>query len=97
MKSKVVISENQKTAREEFDKIKKGLGLPREINNFIYVSGLPYMNNEKNPYIYIGNVTYTLKFRICTCIQSHLNSGFKNKFLLMSFIDVAYSLNKFSK
>lgn len=52
---------------------------------------------KKTPYIYIGNVTYTLKFRICTCIQSHLNSGFKNKFLLMSFIDVAYSLNKFSK
>lgn len=64
MKSKVVISENQKTAREEFEKIKKGLGLP-------------YMNNEKktHPYIYIGNVTYTLKFRTCTCIQSHLNSG----------------------
>lgn len=100
MKSKVVISEKQKTAREEFEKIKKGLGLP-------------YMNNEKkHPYIYIGNVTYTLKFRTCTSTQSHLNSGlfkvqpffvyygiivFKNKFLLMSFINVAYSLNNFSK
>lgn len=73
MKSKVVISENQKTAREEFEKIKKGLGLP-------------YMNNEKKTPIYLHRkchihvkVSYMyimyskpFKFRIIQSIQPFL-------------------------
>lgn len=100
MKSKVVISENQKTAREEFEKIKKGLGLP-------------YMNNEKKTPIYLHRkyhihvkVSYMymyskpFKFRIIQSTTFFVFYGiivFKNKFLLMSFIKVAYSLNNFSK